>query len=214
MLFDNGMKRTTVFRRESLEIKLSLLISSCPTTSSMALRHTLVVLVLLGQTELRPLCVCSRSIMAKALADEGFAEKVTVRQAVKKVAWARNCQLTVSGYSPLEIATGRRPPDLFDVETCSPEQLSVEPSSEDRTTLELQRIALRAHQEARQAIDLLKDLARRVMPSDGPYRKGDRVLFGTRMSRRRSLKAFGSEVLLCHRKVPWFWSRFIALCFE
>ena len=115
------------------------------------------------------------SIMAKALADEGYAEKVTVRQAVKKVAWARNCQLTVSGYSPLEIATGRRPPDLFDVETCSPEQLSVDPSSEDRTTLELQRIALRAHQEARQAIDLRKDLARRVMPSDGPYRKGDRV---------------------------------------
>ena len=29
------------------------------------------------------------SIMAKALADEGYAEKVTVRQAVKKVAWAR-----------------------------------------------------------------------------------------------------------------------------
>ena len=115
------------------------------------------------------------SIMAKALADEGYAEKVTVRQAVKKVAWARNCQLTVSGYSPLEIATGRRPPDLLDVETCSPEQLSVDPSSEDRTTLELQRIALRAHQEARQAIDLRKDLARRVMPSDGPYKKGDRV---------------------------------------
>ena len=31
------------------------------------------------------------SIMAKALADEGYAERVTVRQAVKKVAWARNC---------------------------------------------------------------------------------------------------------------------------
>ena len=75
----------------------------------------------------------------------------------------------------MEIATGRRPPDLFDVETFSPEQLSVEPSSEDRTTLELQRIALRAHQEARQAIDLRKDLARRVMPSEGPYQKGDRV---------------------------------------
>ena len=60
------------------------------------------------------------SIMAKALAD---AEKVTVRQAVKKVAWARKYQLTVSGYSPLEIATRRRPPDLLDVETSTPEQL-------------------------------------------------------------------------------------------
>ena len=44
------------------------------------------------------------SIVPKALADEGYAEKVTVRQAVKKVAWARNWQLIVSGYSPLEIA--------------------------------------------------------------------------------------------------------------
>ena len=115
------------------------------------------------------------SIMAKALADEGYAERVTVRQAVKKVAWARNCQLTVSGYSPLEIATGRRPPDLLDVETSTPEQLSANPPEEDRTTLDLQRIAMRAHQEARQSIDLRRDLARRVMPSDGPYQKGDRV---------------------------------------
>ena len=75
----------------------------------------------------------------------------------------------------LEIARGRRPPDLFDVETSTPEQLSVDPAEEDRTTLELQRIAMRAHQEARQAIDLRKDLARCVMPSDGPYKKGDRA---------------------------------------
>ena len=32
--------------------------------------------------------------------------------------------MTVSGYSPSEIATGRWPPDLFDVETSTPEQLS------------------------------------------------------------------------------------------
>ena len=41
--------------------------------------------------------------------------------------------------------------------------------------LQLQRIALRAHQEARQALDLRKDLARRAMPSDGPYALGDKV---------------------------------------
>ena len=117
----------------------------------------------------------SWAIMAKALVDEGYGERVTVRQAVKKVVWARNCQLTISGYSPLEIATGRRPPDLLDVENSTPEQLSADPSEEDRTTLELKRIALRAHQEARQSLDLRKDLARRVMPSDGPYSKGDRV---------------------------------------
>ncbi|CAE7361785.1 unnamed protein product [Symbiodinium sp. CCMP2456] len=105
---------------------------------------------------------------------DGF-EKVTVRQAVKKVAWARNCQLTVSGYSSVETATGKRPPDLLDAETSTPEQLSVDPAEEDRTTLDLQRIAMRAHQEARQSIELRKDQARRAMPSDGPYKKGDRV---------------------------------------
>ena len=110
--------------------------------------------------------------MAKA---QGYVDHVTARQAVKKVVWARNCQLTVSGYSPLEIATGRRPPDLFDIETSTPEQLSAKPPEEDRTMLQLQRIALRAHQEARQALDLRKDIARRVMPSDGPYSLGDKV---------------------------------------
>ena len=34
---------------------------------------------------------------------------------------------------------------------------------------------MRAHQEARQALDLRKDIARRVMPSDGPYSLGDKV---------------------------------------
>ena len=66
--------------------------------------------------------------VAKALDDEGHAERVTVRQAVKKVAWARKCQLTISCYSPLEIATGRRPPDLFHVETSTPRLLTAEPT--------------------------------------------------------------------------------------
>ena len=71
---------------------------------------------LLGPIEQKLLSGCSSVLgfhMAKALTDEGYVDRVTVRQAVKKVVWARNCQLTVSGYSPLEIATGRRPPDLF-----------------------------------------------------------------------------------------------------
>ena len=153
-------------------IKLFSLHSSCPITSFMAYTPypcgPRTPWPNRAETAVR-LFKRTWSIMAKALADEGYAERVTVRQAVKKMAWARNCQLTVSGYSPLEIATGRRPPDLLDVETSTPEQLSANPPEEDRTTLDLQRIAMRAHQEARQSIDLRKDLARRVMPSDGPY---------------------------------------------
>ena len=69
--------------------------------------------------------------MSKNLEDDSF-RGVTVREAVKSTVWARNIQLTVSGYSPLEIATGRRPPDLLDIETSDPAQLSVEPLPEDR----------------------------------------------------------------------------------
>ena len=117
------------------------------------------------------------TIMATSLEGDERFNGVTIRQAVKMTAWARNTQLTISGYSPLEIATGRRPPDLFDVETANPEQLTSEPPEEDVSTLALQRLALRAHQEARQAADLRHDMARRTMPSDGPYKQGDEVFY-------------------------------------
>ena len=117
------------------------------------------------------------TIMARSLEGDERFNGVTIRQAVKMTAWARNTQLTISGYSPLEIATGRRPPDLFDVETANPEQLTSEPPEEDVSTLALQRLALRAHQEARQAADLRHDMARRTMPSDGPYKQGDEVFY-------------------------------------
>ena len=52
---------------------------------------------------------------------------------------------------------------------------SVDPLPEDRTQQELQRLALKAHQEARQAADLRHDMAKRTMPPDGPYKPGDKV---------------------------------------
>ena len=113
-------------------------------------------------------------LMTKSLEDDRF-KGVTIREAIKRTVWARNTQLTISGYSPLEIATGRRPPDLLDIETSDPAQLSVEPLAEDRTQQELQRLALRAHQEARQSQDLRHYMAKRTMPSDGRYKPGDKV---------------------------------------
>ena len=151
--------------------------------------------------------------MAKALTEEGYVDRVTVRQAVKKVVWARNCQLTISGYSPLEIATGRRPPDLIDMESSTPEQLPAEPPEEDRTMLQLQRIALRAHQEARQALDLGKDLSRRVMPSDGPYSLGDKVFVWMKdESKKRSEGIWvRGNVVSQEGAMPSFWFRFTDL---
>ena len=73
--------------------------------------------------------------------------------------------------TPVELATGRRPTDHSDLELMKPDQLS----ARDATLNELRKLALRAHLEARQTADLRRDLARRVLPSDGPYAHGDRV---------------------------------------
>ena len=113
-------------------------------------------------------------IMPKNLEDDSF-KGVTIREAVYHTVWARSTPLTASGCSPLEIATGRRPPDLLDIETSDPAHLSVEPLAEGRTQQDLQRLALKAHQEARQAADLRHDMAKRTMPSNGPYKPSDKV---------------------------------------
>ena len=190
-LFVNGLKRTTAFRKELLVIRLSSLIHSWHITSSMGLTW---------------------SIMAKALADEGYADKVTVRQAVKKkVAWARNCQLTVSGYSPLEMATGRRPPDLFDVETSTPELIPRMRTVPLWNCNALPGGLIRRPDNHWISERILLDGSCRQTV---PIRKEIVCLFGTRMSPRRSPKVYGSDALSCHRKVLWCWLKFIVLCFE
>ena len=50
---------------------------------------------------------------------------------------------------------------------------------------------MKAHLEARQSADLKKDLAKKVMPSDGPYTKGEKVLFGIQMIIRKRVKVYG-----------------------
>ena len=111
--------------------------------------------------------------MTKSLEGDERFNGVSLRQAGKMYVWARNTKLTISGFSPLEVATGRRPPDLLHVETANPEQLSASPPDEDLSTLAFQRLPLRAHREARRSADLRHDMARRTMPSDGPYKQGD-----------------------------------------
>ena len=101
--------------------------------------------------------------------------KVTLRDLIRECCWDRNTTLTISGYTPVELATGRRPTDHSDLELMKPDQLSAVDLPRDATLNELRKLALKAHLEARQSADLRRDLARRVLPSDGPYAHGDRV---------------------------------------
>ena len=55
-------------------------------------------------------------LISAALADPILAETITAKQLVRQAAYARNISLTYGGVTPLELAFGRRPPDICDVE--------------------------------------------------------------------------------------------------
>ena len=133
------------------------------------------------------------SLMTKSLEEDDRFNGVTIRQAVKMTVWARNTQLTISGYFPLEVATGRRPPDLFDVETANPEQLTATPPDEDLSTLALQRLALSAHQEARQSADLRHDMAREQCHRTDLTNKEMKCFIGTKIPASSRIKENGLE---------------------
>ena len=109
--------------------------------------------------------------------EDPLANTATIQQLVKMAAWARNNQLTISGKTAIEMAFGRRPPDLLDLEGQNPEQLTNDPLEEDKLDRIVRKLALKAHLEARQADDLRGDLARNIKPSDGPYSVGERVFY-------------------------------------
>ena len=71
-------------------------------------------------------------LISAALADPILAETITAKQLVRQAAYARNISLTYGGVTPLELAFGRRPPDICDVENMNPEQLTSDIIAEDR----------------------------------------------------------------------------------
>ena len=45
---------------------------------------------------------------------------VTMAQLMQDAAYVRNCDVTYGGKTPLEIATGRAPPDIIQIENMNP----------------------------------------------------------------------------------------------
>jgi hypothetical protein len=100
-----------------------------------------------------------------------------IKHLVKKAVWARNTQLTFSGKSPIELAFGRRPPDIIQTENADPAQLSAEPEGDELRDQIVAKLALKAHQEAQQIQDIRRDLARKLRSSDGPFKAGENVFY-------------------------------------
>ena len=121
---------------------------------------------------------------------------ITVRMMFNRAAWARNIALTYGGKCPLEIAFGRRPPDALNIENMTPEQFSTEPARDERTEQWLKDEAIKAHLEARQRVDIRRDLAARLLPSHGPFVAGEGIWYWDRdMSKIRGGEWIRSRVI-------------------
>ena len=79
--------------------------------------------------------------------------------------------------TPLELATVRRPPDLFDVESANPGQLTGDIAPEQDADLKLKQFAFQAYLEARQSADLRRDLAATLRASTAPFNIGGEVWY-------------------------------------
>ena len=90
---------------------------------------------------------------------------VTPRNLMRKAAYVRNSIATFGGKTPLELAFGRRPRDLFVLENSNPEQLTTPGTDTEAKDQELQKLAMKSYLEARQQEDLRKGIASKLLPS-------------------------------------------------
>jgi len=107
-------------------------------------------------------------------------KSVTVWHIIVAAVEARNSSVTYGGVTPLEIAFGRKPPDVIDLETMNPGQMSQEDTQIVKRDREVKKLAIQAHQEARQREDIRRDLAQRIRSHSGPYQPGEGVWYWDR----------------------------------
>ena len=102
---------------------------------------------------------------------------VTPELLLSEACWARNITHTYGGKTPLELAFGRRPPDIMSWENATLGQLTNEPAEADKIINEIRTEAMRAYLKARQAEDIRNDIASSLKFVKGPFSEGDKVWY-------------------------------------
>ena len=113
----------------------------------------------------------------KAGAAPATLKKVTYRQLVKAAATVRNQTVTYGGVTPLELAFGRRPADLIQLDVATPTQLTIDRNEEELTAIQIKQLSKLAFQEARQSEDIRRDLAQNLRMSSKPLQVKDKVFY-------------------------------------
>ena len=93
----------------------------------------------------------------------------TYKQLVKAAATVRNQTVTFGGVTPLELAFGRRPANLIQLDVATPTQLTLDRNEEELTAIQIKQLSKQAFQEARQSEDIRRDLAQNLRMSSKPF---------------------------------------------
>ena len=103
--------------------------------------------------------------------------KVIYRQLVKAAATVRNQTVTYGGVTHLELAFGRRPAGLIQLDVATPTQLTIDRNEEELTAIQIKQLSKQAFQEARQSEDMRRDLAQNFRMSSKPLQVKDKVFY-------------------------------------
>ena len=76
-----------------------------------------------------------------------------MRSLLREACWARNVSCTYGGKTPIELALGRRPPDIVTLENANPAQLTDKPLEADEIVNRIRTLALNSYLKARQSED-------------------------------------------------------------
>ena len=96
---------------------------------------------------------------------------------MKAAATVRNQTVTYGGVTPLELAFGRRPADLIQLDVATPTQLTIDRNEEELTAIQIKQLSKQAFQEARQSEDIRRDLAQNLRMSSKPLQVKDKVFY-------------------------------------
>ena len=101
----------------------------------------------------------------------------SVRSLLREACWARNVSCTYGGKTPIELALGRRPPDVVTLENANPAQLTDKPLEADEIVNRIRTLALNSYLKALHSEDIRNDLAGSLRFTGGLFHPGDKVWY-------------------------------------
>ena len=100
-----------------------------------------------------------------------------MRTLLREACWARNVSCTYGGKTPIELAFGRRPPDVVTLENSNPAQLTEKPLHADEIVNKVRNLAMQSYLKARQSEDLGNDLEGSLTFTGGPFHPKDKAWY-------------------------------------